>query len=82
MENNKGLVFLDLANRPYLCRKWGDENTLWLFYWHIENHWVSLREVERDEKFPENLTQSEQNMYHSQHEKWEQKFNKTHRAEP
>lgn len=80
MDDDKGLVFLDGANRPYLCRKWGDESRLWLFYWHPENHWVSLREVKPDDNFPKNLTQSEQDIYHRQHEQWEQ--NLTRLIEP
>ncbi len=70
--DDKGFVFLDEQNRPYLYRKWGHEDNLWLFYWHVEGHWTSLRKVEDSEKFPDNLTQPEQNMYHKQHEKWDQ----------
>lgn len=74
MKNDKRLVFLDGASRPYLCMKWGNEDKLWLFYWHPENHWTSLREIRPHERFPDNLTQPEQDMYHRQHEKWEQEL--------
>lgn len=60
-------VFLDLAGRPYYCHKWGDE--LWLFYWHKEQHWVSLRQVAEDEiaLFPHNLSPDDQQQYHDLH---------------
>lgn len=60
-------VFLDAANRSYYCRKWGNE--LWLFYWHKEHHWVSLRRVteEEVEGFPRNLLVAEQQLYHGLH---------------
>ena len=74
MENNKGHVFLDEAHRPYLLRKWGDKDKLWLFYWHPDGYWTSLREVKSSDRFPHNLTQSEQDIYHTQHEKWDQRF--------
>lgn len=72
MGNDKGHVFLDEASRPYLCKKWGDKDKTWLFYWHVEGHWTSLRKIESGATFPDNLTQAEQNIYHKQHEKWEQ----------
>lgn len=71
--NEKGIVFLDDINRPYLLRKWGCEGEEWLFYWHgdvLEGHWVSLRKVEIGNVFPDNLTQAEQDLYHAQHDKW------------
>ncbi|MFW6148139.1 MAG: hypothetical protein ACOC6B_07100 [Thermodesulfobacteriota bacterium] len=70
--NNNGLVFL-FGARPYLCRRWGDEDKLWLFYWH-QNHWVSLREADPGEAFPRNLSETEQDMYHKRHKEWEQKL--------
>jgi len=36
-------VFLDSASRPYLVGKWHGKD--WLFYWHPDNRWVSLRKV-------------------------------------
>ena len=41
--DERGFVFLDTYNRPYRCAKWG--NQAWLFYWHPDNKWVSLRPV-------------------------------------
>ena len=59
----EGRVFLDGARRPYLIKKWGDEEKEWLFYWHPDHHWVSLRETNKDDNFPDNLTQTEQDIY-------------------
>ena len=36
-------VFLDDAGRPYLTGEW--EGEPWLFYWHPDNSWVSLRKL-------------------------------------
>jgi hypothetical protein len=67
--DEKGFVFLDGGGRPYLCRIWNDEP--WLFYWHPENHWVSLRKVTQTDiwNFPHNLTEKEQAIYHKLHDK-------------
>lgn len=70
----KEKVFLDDGNRPYLVREWGTEGRVWLFYWHPEGHWTSLREVKPLETFPDNLTKKEQDMYHEQHSRWEDKW--------
>ena len=69
--NEKGFVFLDSVNRPYLCRIWGEENKPWLFWWHPDKYWVSHREVTQEEvwNFPRNLSEEEQNLYHQQVEK-------------
>jgi hypothetical protein len=45
MLDEKGYVFLDDAVRPYHVRMWG--GAPWLFYWHVDNHWVSLRQVDQ-----------------------------------
>ncbi|KKL22216.1 hypothetical protein LCGC14_2437680 [marine sediment metagenome] len=39
--DEKGFVFLDEASRPYHVRMW--EGQPWLFYWHPNKEWVSLR---------------------------------------
>ena len=69
--DEKGVVFLDGAGRPYLCRMW--EGEPWLFYWHPEGHWTTLRKVSQAEVFslPNNLSPADQEVYHDQHKKWE-----------
>jgi hypothetical protein len=34
-------VFIDDGCRPYRIKTWGERP--WLFYWHVDHHWVSLR---------------------------------------
>jgi len=73
MLDEKGFIFLDMKNRPYLCRMW--EGKPWLFYWHYENHWTSYRRVSQNDidLFPRNLTEEEQEIYHELHRRWERK---------
>jgi hypothetical protein len=61
--DEKGFVFLDDNNRPYKCCMWGDGP--WLFYWHADGHWVSLKPVSQFQvwHFPHNLTDEQQEMY-------------------
>ena len=40
-------VFLDDASRPYRITMYGGEP--WLFYWHADGHWVTLRRVTQPE---------------------------------
>lgn len=63
-KERNGRIFLDEANRPYWVRLW--EGKPWLFYWHPDNKWVSLREVFTAETmgFPDNLSEAEQDLYH------------------
>ena len=72
--DEKGFVFLDRASTPYLCRIWNEEP--WLFYWHADNHWVSLQRVGQTDiwSFPHNLTEQEQQHYQDQHQKWENEY--------
>ena len=43
-------VFLDDANRPYRVKLWGNsEKDLWIFYWHPDRKWVSLRPIQKTE---------------------------------
>lgn len=65
----KGHVFLDLNSNPFLVRKWGGH--WWIFKWHTDSHWVSLRKVTDGEQFPDNLTVHEQQLYHNEQTKWE-----------
>ena len=70
--NEKGFIFLDEGNRPYLCAKWTD-GMCWLFYWHADHHWVSLRPVTQMDiwSFPRNLSEEHQQIYRDQHDRWE-----------
>lgn len=56
-------VFADENDKPYYCHRWG--NDLWLFYWHTEQHWVSLRPINEAEA--KQLLQT----YHDLHSQWE-----------
>jgi len=62
---DRGFVFLDSLSKPFLCKLWGEDDQIWLFYWHADKKWVSLREVSEAEAaaFPRNLTEKEQAMY-------------------
>lgn len=50
-------VFLDKQSVPFLIRKG------WLYYWHKNKCWVTLREINESDNFPDNLTHEEQAMY-------------------
>ncbi len=65
----KGFVFLDDTNRPIWCRMWGENP--WLFYWHPDKKFVSLRQVTQADifNFPDNLSEEEQQIYIDKH--WE-----------
>ena len=65
-------VFLDDNRRPYMTRPWGHDNKIWLFYWHKEGHWTSLREVTGSDVFADNLSLKDQGFYHAAHDKWEE----------
>lgn len=43
LKGEKGFVFIDSVDRPYHVRMWN--GSPWMFYWHPDNHWVSLRKV-------------------------------------
>ncbi len=62
MVDEKGFVFLDVAHRPFWCRRWEDQ--VWLFYLNNQR-WVSLTRVtEADiESYPHNLTDAAQELY-------------------
>jgi hypothetical protein len=70
--SEQGHVFLDVHSRPFMVKKWGGD--LWLFYWHKDNHWVSLRSMTEMEfrTIPSNLTQAEQDLYHEAQKRWEE----------
>ena len=70
--DEKGIVFLDGTGRPYCIAMWNDSP--WLFYWHPDNHWVSLRPATQSEiwSIPHNLNADEQALYWQMHEKYNQ----------
>ncbi|MHC4561098.1 MAG: hypothetical protein ACYS80_27790 [Planctomycetota bacterium] len=43
-------VFLDDDSRPYQVKEWGGDP--WLFYWHADKKWVSLRMLRPYEIMP------------------------------
>ena len=53
MPSVEDFVFIDDAGRPYRVKLWGngvnEEDRLWLFYWHPDKTWVSLRPIEKTE---------------------------------
>lgn len=72
--DEKGFVFLDLNSRPYLVRRWGDG--VWIFYWHKDRHWVSLRQLASPEivaMFDRKLPPERAELYHKLHRQWEEK---------
>ena len=78
--DENGFVFLDGRCRPYRCAMWGEHP--WLFYWHPDNHWVSLRQVDQSEIFnmPNNLTQEEQDIYNRLHDEYNTALQPTQKA--
>ncbi|EYB68846.1 hypothetical protein DEIPH_ctg017orf0224 [Deinococcus phoenicis] len=69
--DERGFVFLDLAHRPYLIRRWGGNP--WLFYWHPDNHWVSLRRVNQAFIWQANaraLPDDQAELYHQKQAEW------------
>ena len=73
--DSRGFIFLDDHNRPFRCS--ADNDQPWLYYWHPNNNWVTLRPVTQAEirSFPRNLTEVEQDMYRSEWEKSNQPLN-------
>ena len=45
--DENGFVFLDDNSKPFHVRMYGD--TPWLFYWHPDGNWVTLRPVTQTE---------------------------------
>lgn len=68
--DERGFVFLDRFMRPVWCALY--HGSPWLFWWHPDRHWVTMREVTQDEVFllPRNLSAAEQDMYHEQNRAW------------
>lgn len=40
-----GFVFLDNRSTPYMVRM-EDKGELWLYYWHADKKWVTLKRIE------------------------------------
>lgn len=66
--DEKGFVFLDDDSRPYRCCMYC--GTPWLFYWHPDKVWVTLKPVTQTDiwSMPHNLTQEQQDCYFSKEE--------------
>lgn len=62
MVDERGFVFLDVAHRPFWCRRW--ENQVWLFYLNNQQ-WVSLKQVtDADaDSYSRNLREDEQELH-------------------
>lgn len=70
-----GFVFLDAVNKPYWVRMWGGD--AWLFYWHADNSWVSLRKINQNEVFQASqarLPAEKADLYHELHKKSTDRF--------
>lgn len=80
--DEKGFVFLDGHNRPYLARMY--HSVPWLFYWHVENHWVTLRRLTQADLWtlPHNLIQKQQDIYHRLNLNWMQGSHMANKHEP
>lgn len=65
-----GFVFLGTDSRPYKCCLY--EGEPWLFYWHADNHWTTLRKLSRHQvsRLPHNLKSEHQVIYNQEHDKW------------
>jgi len=71
--DEEGFVFLDQNSKPYLIRMWGENP--WLFYWHVDSSWVSLRQTNQMEIFlasESKVSEEVAKVYHDMHAK---KFN-------
>lgn len=68
--DEKGFVFLDDNGNPFFIRMWSGEP--WLFYWHTDKKWVSLRLSNQTEiwlSYDKKLTDEQANIYHNFNEK-------------
>lgn len=65
--DEKGFVFIDVVSRPFYVRIYGEKGKPWLFYWHPDKRWVTLREVnQRDivNFWPRRISAKEAQIYH------------------
>lgn len=66
--DEKGFVFL-VDGLPYYIRIWGGEP--WVFYWHSDKRWVSLKRVNQTDIFlasHNRISDEEAEMYHKTNE--------------
>ena len=42
-------VFIDQQSRPFRVKTLGADYSSWLFYWHPDQKWVSVRKLSREE---------------------------------
>lgn len=40
---SNGFVFLDHTSRPFKVMRYGKDQETWMFYWHPDKKWVTLR---------------------------------------
>lgn len=62
--DEKGFVMIQ-DGKPYWIRMWG--GTPWVFYWHPDNNWVSLRQVDQTDIFISyqyRVSEEEAEVYH------------------
>ena len=67
------IEFIDGQGKPFHMRPWGTGDDWWLFYWHPDKHWVSLRrvtQVERDTAQLSALSESCAAVYHELNRKF------------
>ena len=65
--DERGFVFIDDTGSPYLCRMQDDGQT-WLYYWHPDKRWVSLRRLTQADVWRfavKALPDDQAEMYHS-----------------
>jgi len=68
--DEKGFVFIDSSNRPFLCAMWWDTEP-WLFRWNEYHGWVSLRKLSQQEIwcfYELKIPDDQGNMYHKRNE--------------
>lgn len=66
----KGFVFIGDDSKPYWCRMQG--GVPWVFYWHADNRWVSLKQVNQTYVWlaaNTALTEEKAEMYHKLNER-------------
>lgn len=70
--DEKGFVFIDGLNRPYLVRMYHDVPMS--FYWHPDKHWVTWRGFELSDiiaaRGQKVLSEEQAQIYHNLHNEW------------
>lgn len=63
--DEKGFVFIDRNSKPFHVRMW--DGVPWLFYWHPDKRWVSLRQINQSdvwEFFTQAIPDDQAEVYH------------------